>query len=590
MRNSWRLLTPLVAAGLAVAACSSGGTPQTGGQATPGGSAPPATQPAQQPAQAGEFPRNETLYSTGTMWGPPANFNPMDEGNHATGTVGLVYETLFHFDTNAKKLTPWLAESGSWTDDKTYVVKLRSGVTWNDGKPFTAKDVAFTYGLGKIKGSAFAHVWDWLEAVEATDDQTVTVKFKSAKYSQWDFELYQRAIVPQHIWEGKDDKDVLTGMNENPVGTGAYKYASHADDRVVYERRDDWWGKTALNMEPKPKYFVHIVTPSNEVALGLFMQKQLDLANNYIPGMNRIAGEASGIHTYYSQAPYNLSANTAWLVPNTTKKPLNDAAFRKALATSVDVPSIVKNVYGEVVQAASPTGLLPGWKDFDDQAVIGEKGFTFNTDNAKKMLADAGYKDKDGDGLVENKDGSKISLKLITPAGWSDWNQSASVIATSAKAAGIDVTAETPDFPALLEARNAGKFDLVINNERQLSVSPWTYYDYLFRQPVNEVQNTVNFGRYENKQAWDLVQQLDAVKTDDVEGMKKVISQLQAIHLDELPAIPLWYNGVWSQASTGVWKNWGADGGANKYPAVFWRHWFEMGGFETLTQLQTNGS
>ena len=96
--------------------------------------------------------------------------------------------------------------------------------------------------------------------------------------------------------------------------------------------------------------------------------------------------------------------------------------------------------------------------------------------------------------------------------------ESIRVIAESAKAAGIKVNTEFPDYAALVDARNKGDFDLVINNEKQLSNSPWEYYDYMFRLPVQDTQSTANFGRYENKKAWDLVQQLDKTPVDDTGG------------------------------------------------------------------------
>ncbi|MEO3885667.1 ABC transporter substrate-binding protein [Nonomuraea sp. B5E05] len=585
MRIRARILIPVVAAGLLATAC-------TGGGSTPN---PPASQAQGQSGAASadpdQLPRNETLYTTGTQWGPPLNYNPIREWDSAVGTKGLVYETLFHYDTNAAKLVPWLAESGSWTDDTTYELKLRQGVKWSDGQPFAAKDVVYTFELGKMETIPFHNLWDWLEKVEATDDQTVRFTFSEANYQQWDYMLYSRAIVPEHVWKDRSEKEVLDGTNDDPVSTGAYTFMSKDQDRVVLQRRDDWWGKAALDMEPKPRYIVDIATPSNEVAMGMLLQKGLDLSNNFLPGVANLVQGNFGLTTYYKEPPYMLSANTAWLVPNTTKKPMDDPAFRKALASSIDVKKIVESVYGNLVKAASPTGLLPQWDTFVDKNVVSASGFAFDTGKAKKLLADAGYKDGDGDGFVENKDGSKISLTLIVPSGWTDWMESARSIATSAKAAGIQITPDFPDFNALVEKRTEGDFDLLINNERQLSNSPYTYYEYMFQLPVRKQQNTVNFARYENEKAWDLVQQLDQVKTDDTAGMQKITSQLQQIHFDDMPIIPLWYNGLWAQHSTSTWKNWpAAEGSAPKTGAVMWRNWFELGGFETLAQLQPAGS
>jgi len=584
MRNRLRVLIPVVAVGLVVTACSSGGTPASSPAAQPNTAQPPA-------AANGEFPRNETLYTSGTQWGPPANMNPIREWDSATGVKGLVYETLFHYDTVNLKLVPWLAESGSWTDDKTYTLKIRPGVKWSDGQPFTAKDVKLTFDLGKMKTIPYHNIWDWLTDIKAVDDTTVTFTFSTPNYQEWDFQLYSRAIVPEHLWGSLTEDQVLNGVNDNPVGTGAYKFLSKDQDRVAYQRRDDWWGKTVLKMEPKPKYIVDIVNSSNEVAMGLLLQKGMDLSNNFLPGAANLVKGNFGISTYYPEPPYMLSANTAWLVPNNTKKPTSDPAFRHALATSIDTKQIVEGVYGNLVKASDPTGLLPQWAPFVDQNVVSKYGFSFDVDKAKKMLSDAGYKDTDGDGYVENKDGSKLNLSLIVPSGWTDWMEAIRSISASAKKAGIQITPDFPDYNALVEKRGKGDFDLVINNERQLSNSPWTYYDYVFNMPVNKVQNTVNFARYENPKGWKLVQELDTTKTDDVEGMKSKLSQIEETFLQDLPVIPLWYNGLWAQVSNGVWKNWPTSvGGTPKTPAVMWRNWMELGGFETLTTLQPAGT
>lgn len=586
MRNRWRFLTPLFAVCLAATACSSGTTP-AGPTATAAQTGAAAEPP---PVQGGAFPRNETLYTSGTQWGPPSNFNPIREWDYATGTKGLVYETLFLFDPNTGEFTPWLAEGGNWVDDKTYELKLRSGVTWSDGKPLTADDVVFTFELGKMKTIPYANVWTWLEKAEAVDPQTVKFTFTEANYQQWANHLYARSIVPKHVWEGRSEKDVLDGMNEKPVGTGPYTYHSHDQDRVAWVKRDGWWATKALNKDVKPKYIVDIVNSSNEVAMGLLLQKGLDLSNNFLPGVANLVKGNFGIKSYYAEPPYMLSANTAWLVLNTTKKPMNDPAFRKAMAGSIDLKKIVEGAYGNLVKPASPTGLLPQWEKYVDQAVVASSGFTFDVDKSKKMLADAGYKDSDGDGFVENKDGSKIELSIITPAGWTDWNESSRVMAEGAKAVGINLNAEMPQDTVVQERRSSGKFDMLINNERQLSNTPWMYYDYIYQLPIRKAQNNVNFGRYENKKAWDLVRQLDGKKPDDEAGMKEIASQLQKIHLDEMPVIPLWYNGLWSQTSNAVWTNWPSDAaGTPKSAPTMWRNWLEMGGILTLTELKPAG-
>ena len=135
------------------------------------------------------------------------------------------------------------------------------------------------------------------------------------------------------------------------------------------------------------------------------------------------------MHTYYPSAPYYISANTAWLVPNTSKAPLNDAKFRKALAYSIDADQIVGYDYDGAVVKASPTGLLPSWSKYISSGLVSSYGFTYDPLKARSMLKAAGYVDSNGDGYVENKDGSEISLTIMVPAGWFDWQMAIKVIA-----------------------------------------------------------------------------------------------------------------------------------------------------------------
>ena len=143
--------------------------------------------------------------------------------------------------------------------------------------------------------------------------------------------------------------------------------------------------------------------------------------------------------------------------------------------------------------------------------------------------------------------------------------EAARVISESASEVGIKVTTDFPEFNALVDQRNSGEFDLVINNERQISNTPWTYYDYIFRLPVQDQQTTVNFGRYENEEAWELVGELDGIPVEDTEKIREVAGKIQKIQLEEMPVIPLWYNGLWAQYNNSVWTNWPSSESDNNY-------------------------
>ncbi|WP_117208079.1 ABC transporter substrate-binding protein [Allorhizocola rhizosphaerae] len=537
------------------------------------------------PAGAGGYPRNETLYTSGTQWGPPSSWNPVIPGG-VTGTVGLIYETLFLYDPNKLAMTPWLAEKGEWTGDKVYTLTIREGVTWGDGKPFTAEDVKYTLELGKIKAVPYSNLWTWLASAEVTDPKTVKFTFSDVRYQEWDNFLYENAIVPKHIWSTRSEADITTTKNEKPVGTGPYEYLTHDQDRSVYKKKASWWATKALKLEVKPTYIVDIVNSSNEVAMGLLLQGKMDLSNNFLPGVANLVKGSFNIKTYYPEPPYMLSANVAMLIPNTTKAPMNDAAFRRALAHSIDTKKIVEGVYGKLVKQADPTGLLPVWEKYIDKAAVSALGFTFDTAKAKSMLTAAGYTDKNGDGFVEAPNGSAIKLSLIVPAGWTDWMEAIRVISSGAQAAGINIVPEFPDSGALDDARTAGNFDLLINNWTEMSNTPWTFYNYLFQLPVQEKQFNANFERYTNDSAWALVQKLSRTPTDKPE-FQTTLAELQKIHLTELPAIPLWFNGLWSQVNDSVWTNWPSSApDAPKHLPTTWNNFWERGAIYMLCDLK----
>jgi len=547
--------------------------------------------PTPAPAEV-TYERSETLYTSGKQWGPPTSWNPLQPWAYAMGTIGLCYETLFLYDPLKDEYIPWLAESGEWTSDKEYEVKLRKGITWSDGEPFTADDVVFTFELGKLEAVYYHTLWDWLESAEKVDDYTVRFTFSEPLYQEWGNLLYSMAMIPKHLWEDRSEEEITTGDNLPPLGTGAYLYETHSEDRMVWVRNDDWWATKLLGLRVAPKRIVDLVVASNNVALGLVLKGEEDLNNNFLPGINTLVKGGYGISTWYPDPPYHLSANTAFLFMNTTKKPMDDPAFRRAMAYAVDVSQIVEVVYGNIVQAADPTGLLPVWSQYVDQEVVDELGFSYDPDKAKQILADAGYKDVDGDGFIEAPDGSKIELKIIVPFGWTDWMESIKVIANGAQAVGINLQPDFPDFGGYWDQLTGGTFDMAINNfGSNMSNTPWTFYDWLFQNPITEQMTNGNFGRYDNPEVFDLVLQLDKTPIEDVAGMKEVISKIQRIQLTDMPAVPFWYNGLWSQVNSAYWTNWPSSAeGAPKYLPCTWNGYWNMTAILMLTELKPASS
>jgi peptide/nickel transport system substrate-binding protein len=533
-----------------------------------------------------EYERSETLYVSGAAWGPPSTWNPFQPGSLAntTGTIGNVYEFLFHFDPQTGEFVPWLAESGEWSDATTYDLTLRQGLTWSDGEALTAADVKYTFDLGNQYAALwFAPVWEYLTGVTAVDDTHVQFAFTDPLDQEWSNYLYNLPIVPEHLWADRTEEEITVGANENPVGSGAYLYELHGEDRNVWVRNENWWGIDVFG-KPAPKRIVDIRFSSNNVALGAVIKGDVDLSNNFLPGIATLA-QKGYVQTYFAEAPYMLSANTAVLFLNTTKPPMDDPAFRRALAFAINVDDIVNVAYAQLVKAASPTGLLPTLSKFDDADVLARLGWTYDPAQTAAILEGAGYT-KGDDGFYQAPDGSAIELQVTCPFGWTDWMEAINVIATSAQAAGINIQAVTPDYGAWNTELQGGTFDMTLNNWAGMSNTPWTLYNLLFRHPIQEQMQSGNFGRYDDQEVWDLVDELAKIPVTDEAGMQAACAAIQEKMLAEVPMIPLWYNGLWSQFSNSTWTNWPSEDSAAPTLPTTWSGYWQMGGLQTLINLE----
>jgi peptide/nickel transport system substrate-binding protein len=210
-----------------------------------------------------------------------------------TGIHQLVYEYFFYYNLQTGEFVPWLAENYKYNADFTALdVKLRDGVTWNDGEPFNADDVTFTYDLLKNNpGMVWADITNTnVDSVEKLDNLNVRFHLKTANPH---FHLIREAfpavgiwggitILPKHIWQGKDP---LTFKASPPVGTGPYKLQDASSTALTYVRNDNWWGNKVFGVLPAPKQvqFVYEGTETN-AALAL-ANNDLDTPNIGILGL-----------------------------------------------------------------------------------------------------------------------------------------------------------------------------------------------------------------------------------------------------------------------------------------------------------------
>jgi peptide/nickel transport system substrate-binding protein len=562
----WRYGTAAVAVltlGVASACSSGSSTPATTGS----GSSSPAAAGAAGSGGTLSFPRNETLYTSGTAYGPPVNWNPLDTGAFATGTQGLIYEPLYLYDPVKNAYDPWLAtgtEASGWQGNK-YVINVRSGVKWSDGQALTGADVAYSINLARTN-AADPYSANVATVANATaSGNTVTVTFKGTPgYTEFTDYLWKAPVLPQHIWSKIPASQIATNANTHPVGTGPMTLDTANTQEVAYQTKSDWWASSALGYSFKFKYLVDIVNGSNSQELGQLNSGNIDWSNNYLPGINMLASAQGGnggytLKFYYPKTPYMLSGNTVWLEPNTTKAPMNNVNFRKALAAALNPSAIAQAVYGGIAAPSTPTGLLPTLSSagYVNSSVVSQNATTYNPSQAKTLLAKSGYNGQ--------------TLTLEAPQGWSDWNTAQQVIQQELAAVGIKIQVTEPSSNQRTADITNGNYDLALDNNAGLDSSPWSYFQRVYQLPIQKEQSAQeNWERFSSPTDWNLVQQAASTPPSNTTQLNQIYSTLEKDFLQQQPEIPLWYNGIWFQGNTQYWQGFPSSSGSDQNIPAMW--------------------
>ncbi|MFF9869428.1 ABC transporter substrate-binding protein [Streptomyces sp. NPDC013953] len=331
-----------------------------------------------------------------------------------------IFDGLLAFDGDMK-LRPALAVAlpEVSADGLTYTYKLRKGVTFSDGRPFSAKDVVFTYRtiLDKKTNNPSRTELDALKDVTAAGDDTVvfTLKHPYAPFA----ERTVLAIAPEHV-AGK--QDVNSGpFTTRPVGTGPYVLTGWSKgEKISFKANPHYWGGA-----PKVKKFTMAIIKDDDVRATRLRSGDLDgaiLPPNLAKGFRNDADKKTYEATTYDYRTVTLP---------THNKVTGDTAIRRALDIAVDREAMVDNILegaGKPAHGPVPTGsewFAKGTERRRDLAA------------AEKILDDAGWK-RGSDG-IRAKDGVRAAFPLWYLSGDKLRQDHALAYASDAKKAGIDI-------------------------------------------------------------------------------------------------------------------------------------------------------
>ena len=531
-----------ILAAATVAACSSS-SPSSSSSPTSSSSPSASGTPAGNKAPSGTLVISN---AQGTQWN--CSFNPFNPAVIATGvTFGQVYEPLMFVNTlQSGKVSPWLASAYAWSDNnKVLTFTIRNGVTFNDGTPMTAADVAFTFNLmKKFPALDVNSVWSVLKSVTQSGANQVVLTFSAPSVPYFYYIADQVPIVPQHIWS--TIANPVTYADSNPVGTGAFMVQPCTAQNITYVANPHYW-------QPGEPHIAKVLYPafsSNDPANTYLATGKAQWGSQFIPNIQAVYASKSPDNHYWFAPIANVS-----LIPNLTVPGLNDVKVRQAMAYAIDRNKVSQiGEYGEEPAANQTAIVAPTFASWMNNQAAAQYNYTYNPTKAKQILQADGYT-MGSDGIFA-KGGQKLSFTAINIGGYSDWVASMSVIQSNLKAAGIQLTPQNLAQNDFLARLYSGNYQLAYNNQ---TGGPSPYYE--FRQwlysansaPIGKNASS-NWERYSNKQT-DALLNAYATTTDPA-TQHHIVDQLQQVVLQDVPFIPMTQEVAWYQYNTSNFTGW----------------------------------
>jgi ABC-type transport system substrate-binding protein len=442
----------------------------------------------------------------------PDNLDPANaESNPSEAVNRMMYENIAKFDEKLK-IVPGLATKWQQSKDgMAWTFYLRKGVKFHDGTPFNAEaaKVFFERMIGPEKPSRAGLFVPFVSTVDILDEYTVKVNMKTP----YAFFLNNLAHSASGIISPTALKTYGKDISRRAVGTGPFKFVEWVHgDHLTMVRNDEYWGG-------KPRLDKIIVKTVKEDSARVMMLQSGD-ANLIV----RIPSE--DIPRLEKDANLRLDSTETlrvlFLGINCYKKPYNDVRVRQALAYAIDKESIVKNIYqGKALVASNMiTPLTTGY--------IPIKGYSYDPERAKKLLAEAGFPDG-------------LKAKLWSPQGrYPKDFEMAQAVQQQLKKAGIDCSLDTMEWAAYLAAtrkppEQADVEIFVLGWAPSSAEARWTLYAlFTAEQWVPKGNNRFFYSNTEFDEAVDKFTRA-ATRAE----MDKYLKIAQELLMKEAPAIPI---------------------------------------------------
>ncbi len=341
-----------------------------------------------------------------------------------------------------------------WTfsrDGRKVTFHLRRGVMWSDGAPVTARDVVFTYRaeINPRLGWIFQSEKSQIDSVVAVNDSTVCFYF-ARRYPGQLSDVNEGFILPEHVLNGLTPEEwQKSRFNRFPVTDGAYlllRWVSQQSIQLTanptYFRRGD----------PKIKNVIFKIVPDASVRLSQILNGEIDILEGVsIRQVGRLRGRPDLVIEHFPDMAYGF---VGW---NLRDPLFRSSKVRQALTMAIDRNRIVRNVFSGFARVCNSPILPQSWAYCDTI-----RPFEFNPDRARAMLAELGWKDRNGDGILE-KNGKSFRFELMTNFGNPVRRDLAVLIQAQLRKIGVDAHIQMYDWSIFLDRFKSGDYDAVLS-------------------------------------------------------------------------------------------------------------------------------
>lgn len=466
---------------------------------------------------------------TEAVVGSPRAINPLlsFSSDLDRDLTGLIFQGLVALNERGEPV-PALAESWEISpDEKDITFRLRHGVRWHDGAPFTAADVVFTTGIlqsdafaesGQPASTYLSQLWRNI-SVEQLDDYTVRFRLHQPLASF--LAETTIGILPSHLWNGVPPSELSqSALNLQPVGTGPWRLANLNALAARLEPNPYAAGPTPYLDAIEFRFF-----PDYTSAFAAFEAGEVDGVSRVLPQEVAAAQESDAMEVL--TAPLAGETFVYFNLDNPEVSFLADARVRQALNLALDLPELIDvALNGQGIPADSP--FMPGtWAYSPSERPAPD------VEQASALLAEAGWVDNNQDGVREMGDAS-LTFELL-----GDNEALLQELSRQWQQIGVRVQPQVVGLPSLAsDYLSPRTFEAAIVHW-QLSGDPDPY-------PLwhsTQIENGQNYAGWSNTEADLLMEQGRSI--NDPGRRMQLYSEFQRIFDQELPALPL-YNDVYA--------------------------------------------